>query len=86
MACNDYFLKTFTNLKKHYNKLGKEIENTRMLMKGWDTGLCVCIFAACPRRSGKNCACAACPRLVLSFGNTLLRRKSAERDGEDCSH
>lgn len=37
MACNDYFVKTFTNLEKHYNKLGKEIENTRMLMKGWDT-------------------------------------------------
>ena len=37
MACNDYFLKTFTNLEKHYNKLGKEIENTRMLMKGWDS-------------------------------------------------
>ena len=37
MACNDYFLKTFTNLEKHYNKLGKEIENTRMIMKGWDT-------------------------------------------------
>ena len=37
MACNDYFLKTFTNLEKHYNKLGKEIENTRMIMKGCDT-------------------------------------------------
>lgn len=37
MACNDYFLKTFTNLEKHYNKLGKEIENTRLMMKGWDT-------------------------------------------------
>ncbi|MCM1441197.1 MAG: DUF6100 family protein [Roseburia sp.] len=37
MACNDYFLKTFMNLEKHYNKLGKEIENTRMIMKGWDT-------------------------------------------------
>ncbi len=37
MACNDYFLKTFTNLEKHYNKLGKEIENTRMIVKGWDT-------------------------------------------------
>lgn len=37
MACNDYFTKTFTNLEKHYNKLGKEIENTRMIMNGWDT-------------------------------------------------
>ncbi|MBD5583651.1 MAG: hypothetical protein HDQ88_01010 [Clostridia bacterium] len=36
MACNDYFLKTFTDLGKHYNKLGKEIERTRMLMKGLD--------------------------------------------------
>ena len=37
MACNDYFLKTFTDLGKYYNKLGKEIENTRLMMKGWDT-------------------------------------------------
>ncbi len=37
MACNDYFTKTFTNLEKYYNKLGREIENTRMLMKGWDS-------------------------------------------------
>lgn len=36
MACNDYFLKIFTDLGKHYNKLGKEIEKTRMLMKGLD--------------------------------------------------
>ena len=37
MACNDYFLKTFTDLEKHYKKLGKEIEKTKMMIKGWDT-------------------------------------------------
>ena len=37
MACNEYFSKTFKNIEKHYNKLGKEIESTRTLMQGWDT-------------------------------------------------
>lgn len=37
MACNDYFLKTFTDLEKHYNKLGKEIEDTRVIMKCCDS-------------------------------------------------